>query len=495
MQVSEAQLIASISRKSFKDFVREFVSIVIPGKFRWNWHIDVMCDELQEVAERVFAGKERKHNLVCNISPGTTKSTIFSVLFPAWVWIRMPSAKFICVSYAENLALDLSRRCRDVVMSEKYQKCFPEIELREDQSTKSQFGNTKTGMRYAAGTNGTVQGFHGDFIIIDDPLDPNRAVSEIDLTNCNYWVKNTLSGRYTDKVTGVMILVMQRLACDDPTALLTDKGAAPCRWLRIPATTEFLINPPELARFYTDGLMDPVGLPKWFLDERRGPFGMGESMFAGQYGEDPVPLGGGVFKTNKLRWGPIPPKFKRLVRGWDKAVTPEKGDMLKGAAFSVGVLGGEDLYGNIWLLDVKRKRMDSYEREEAIKRNTERDGRGVVVAVEQEPGAGGKDSALATMRRLKGYKVILTPASGSKEARADAFSYAVNGGIVYIPEHMREGNGWRDWAKILVDEMMHWPHSTYLDQVDACATMFNALTKARTRVGAIKPREEPVSAR
>ena len=118
---------ASLCRDSFYDFVRLFWHIIIPEEPIYNWHIEYLCQELQEIAERVFRGETKKHDLVINISPGTTKSTICSVMFPAWVWTRMPSCRSICASYAYSLAMDLSRRSRDLVQSKKWIRLFGNI--------------------------------------------------------------------------------------------------------------------------------------------------------------------------------------------------------------------------------------------------------------------------------------------------------------------------------------------------------------------------------
>ena len=84
------------------------------------------------------------------------------------------------------------------------------LELREDQKAKSYFANQKNGMRYAVGTNGSVTGFHGHFLIIDDPLNPLAAVSDAELATSNRWVTETLDSRKVDKDISVTILVMQR---------------------------------------------------------------------------------------------------------------------------------------------------------------------------------------------------------------------------------------------------------------------------------------------
>jgi len=164
--ISEQDLIASICRESFVDFVKEFWSSIVPEDLIWNWHMDLICEELQYMAELVFAGEPKEHDLIINISPGSTKSTISSVMFPAWTWTRMPSARHICASHTYTpLGIDLSRKTRDVIQSEKYQLCFPDIELRDDQNTKGFFQNTKGGYRLTVTVGGkSPVGMHGHFL-------------------------------------------------------------------------------------------------------------------------------------------------------------------------------------------------------------------------------------------------------------------------------------------------------------------------------------------
>lgn len=480
MNTTELELIRSLTRDSYADFVREFWSTISAERLEWNWHMDVICEDLQKLALRVAAGQPKLHDELINISPGTSKSSLCSILYIPWVWTFMPHAQFIVASHSEKLALDLSNKSRDVIKSDKYRECFPEIKLRADQDTKGNFKNTKGGYRYAVGSGGTVIGFHGHFIIIDDPIDPNASLSEAELKSTNHWIKQTLRSRKVNKRVTVTIMVMQRLHQDDPAAQM--KARKNVRHLCIPAETGFRINPPELADRYVDGLMDPDRLPREFLEEERLPTGMGEYGYAGQYGQDPVPAGGGMFKTHLLRWGRPPERFVATVRYWDKAATEGDG------AYTVGVKGAMDHAGNIWVLDVARFRKDSYRREKVIKRVAQHDGRAVVVGVEQEGGSGGKESAEGTMRRLMqlGFRVRPLSPRGDKELRADEFSYYVNGGMVFLPERLRQGNTWVGWAAEYVDELKHFPFSTFKDQVDGSSGLLTCLVTKRRRVGGMR---------
>lgn len=459
---------ASLCRDSLYDFVQRFWAEVIPEEPVWNWHIKVLCDELQDVAERVFRGEPKKHDLVINVPPGTSKSTICSVMFPAWVWTRMPTARSLCASYAYNLAMDLSRKSRDIVQSDKWIRLFGDISLREDQNTKGYFLNTAGGSRYAVGTGGSCTGFHGHFLIIDDPVDPQKAISEIELKGANTWVRETFSTRKVNKAVSVTICIMQRLHQSDPSAEMlkrAEEGGAKVRHICLPGevTGREDVRPRILFRHYVDGLLDTARLSRLVLEQLRPV--LGEYGYAGQILQRPVPLGGGQFKTDRIVLDVPPPlkHFKGLCRFWDKAGT------LGGGAYSVGALLGRDAADRYWLLDVVRGQWDSDRREQIILATAKLDGYGVMVGVEQEPGSGGKESAQNTVRMLAGYRVRTERPTGDKAMRADPLSVQVNAGNVSMQAGL--------WNAPLIEEMKFFPHSTYKDQVDACSGAFTLLSR------------------
>src|SRR5690606_9908501 len=65
--VDEMELVGSVCKDSFYEFVKEFWSVIVPEKPVWNWHIEYLCNELQKIAERVFQGKPKLYDLVVNI--------------------------------------------------------------------------------------------------------------------------------------------------------------------------------------------------------------------------------------------------------------------------------------------------------------------------------------------------------------------------------------------------------------------------------------------
>ena len=468
--------------------MQEFWDEVIPEAPVWNWHIKYLCDELQIIAERVFQNKPKLYDLIINISPGSTKSIICSIMYPAWIWTRMHTAVIITGSYVERLALKLSLKCRDVITSEKYKACFPAITLRKDQNAKSLYMNTNKGEKIACSVNGNITGSHGHFILIDDPLDPEEAASELQLESANNWMSGTLSSRKKDKVVTPIILIMQRLHQNDCTNDMIERiksaqkiamrsgdreAKLMLKHICLPAEVSDKIKPPELENHYVNGMMDPIRLPRSVLNEQMA---VGDYHYAGQYMQYPVPKGGGSFKTDLLNIETaIPDKWMCKMRFWDKAGT-EGG---KGA-YTVGVLLGQDINQRWWVLDVIRERLGSFKREQLIKRTAMADGYGVLVGVEQEPGSGGKESAENTVKNLAGWTVMVDKPSGSdssKELRAEPYSVQVNAGNVYLKQ--------AEWNTDYINELKFFPRSTFKDQVDASSGAFNKLTIRKRRAGSL----------
>ena len=459
---------------SFNEFLETFWHIVVPETLIHNWHMPVLCDEAQVVTERVLRQEAKEYDLVVNVSPGTTKSMIFSVALPAWGLAKDPTMRFICGSYSYPLAMDLSRKSRDIVTCDLYRELFPEVILREDQNAKHHFSTTKGGMRYSVGVGGSVMGLHAHVIIIDDPLDPSEAVSEAELKRCIHWMTNVLPTRKVNKAVTPTILVMQRLHQADPTDLMIRRAKTkPVRHICLPAELTDDVTPLAMRKNYVNGLFDPIRMSRQVLKEAQED--LGQYGYAGQFLQNPIPAGGGMFKTSRLKvLYPRGVRFAKTCRAWDKAGTAG------GGAFTAGVKMSRDEYGRYWIRDVIRFQKDSAEREIEIRKAAAEDGYGVFVILEQEGGSGGKESMQSSVRHLPGYrtrKAKVGKGEGDKINRADPFSVQVNWSNVIL-----DGTN-TEWHANLIDEMKHFPMSRFSDQIDACSNAFNFLFRKKRRCG------------
>lgn len=471
-EIRYSDLLASVCRESFYDFVIQHWEVLNRTPFIDNWHIKYLCDVFQAEAEKVFSGIPADYDvLVINVPPGSTKSTIFSIMGPAWIWTRMPSAGIIGASYTYSLAVDLSRKNRAVVRSEKYNALFPDIKIIDDQNSKGHFVTTVGGDRNSVGVRGDIIGRHGDFIIIDDPLNPKASRSDLDLAGADRFIQEELLNRKKSKSIFLVVLVMQRLCQNDTTGTFlkqAEDGEIKIKHICLPAEISDNVTPPELKKHYKSGVMDVIRLSPEILKKEKAK---GEYYYAGQFEQSPVPAGGGMFKVDKFIIQDTAPTlnlFSKIVRYWDKAGTSQ------GGAFTVGVKLGM-AKDKFWVLDVVRGQWDAAEREAIIKKVADEDGSFVIQALEMEPGSAGKESAQGTVRNLAGHRVVIDRPTGNKEWRADKFAGQVNAGNVCLVR--------AKWNADYLNELGFFPYSTYKDQVDASSGAFKVLNQTK-RIGA-----------
>jgi hypothetical protein len=160
----------------------------------------------------VCQGKIRR--LIINLPPRHLKSLMASIAFPAWCLGHNPSAQILGVSYAQDLADKLARDCRGVMLTPWYRGIFA-TRLAAHRQAVQEFITTRQGYRLATSTGGVLTGRGADFILIDDPLKPEEALSKALRQACNEWFVHTLYSRLNDKRSGVIVIIMQRLHEDD----------------------------------------------------------------------------------------------------------------------------------------------------------------------------------------------------------------------------------------------------------------------------------------
>lgn len=330
---------SELCKRSFYYFFIHFWDVVESERLVDNWHIEYLCNELQNVAERVFDRENKKHDLIINIAPGESKSSIATVFFPVWCWINDPATRTISSSYSASLSIAHAVKSRDLILSDRFRQYYPHIELKRDQSGKSEYKNTSHGERIATSTGGTITGKHGHFIIIDDPLNPKEAASDVELKNANDYIDQTLNSRKVDKAVSVTILIMQRLHENDPTGHLLAKGKN-VKHICLPGELSKNVYPTELKKNYKDGLLDPQRLSKAVLDELETD--LGSYGYSGQIMQSPSPEGGGIWQ----KWfNPIPDKeFDELLKDasgygtdWDLAYTEKQSNSASayGSSFKI----------------------------------------------------------------------------------------------------------------------------------------------------------------
>jgi predicted phage terminase large subunit-like protein len=169
-----------------------------------------------------------------------------------------------------------------------------------------------------------------------------------------------------------------------------------------------------------------------------------------------------------------PADVPRWCRYWDFAATDARdGD---DPDYTVGALLGKTKDGKIVVGDVVRGRWSPARVEEVVRSVAERDGRAIMIRLEQEPGSSGKASASHFIRHvLSGFDVKAERVTGPKEVRARAFAAQWDAGNVYLVR--------APWNAELVEELVAFPSSgIHDDQVDATSGAFESITGYRRRL-------------
>tara|TARA_R110000796_G_scaffold120506_1_gene234628 strand:+ start:2518 stop:3960 length:1443 start_codon:yes stop_codon:yes gene_type:complete len=340
--LTEDTVDAELSRRSFFYFLQLFWEEIIPEIPVYNWHIEYLCNELQNAVEKVFSRDAKERDIVINIPPGTTKSTIITVMLPAWVWIRDGSIRTLTASYAATLSTDHAVKSRDIIKSDRFRRLFPQVQLKADQDNKTHYKNTQGGERYATSVGGAITGFHAHLLIVDDPLNPKGAASQVERDTANNFMDTTLSTRKVDKLVSLTILVMQRLHEYDCTGNWLKKKKE-IKHICLPAEVSKDINPPELSEYYHNGLLDPVRISRNALEQAK--VDLGSYGFSGQMMQTPTPEGGGLWKQwfvpiSRLELARL--KLQDLATDWDLAYT--KKETNSASAYITSGKNGRNMY-------------------------------------------------------------------------------------------------------------------------------------------------------
>ena len=161
-----------------------------------------------------------------------------SVAFPAFVLGHDPTRRIICVSYSGDLAKKHANDFRAVAEADWYRELFPRAAGTGEKDSESEIELTARGFRLATSVGGTLTGRGGDLIIIDDPLKPDNAYSDVKRNGANEWFKNTLISRLDDKRRGGILIVMQRIHMDDLTGFVCRSLSNDWTVLSLPAIAE-----------------------------------------------------------------------------------------------------------------------------------------------------------------------------------------------------------------------------------------------------------------
>lgn len=451
-------------------FVRWAWPILEPGtEYVPNWHIDAVSEHLEAITTHDI------QNLAVNIPPGTMKSLLISVFFPAWWWTKAPTKRFLSGSHEQTLALRDNEKMRALVVSPEYQALWGEKTRLIKTGTRS-FMNVSRGGREARAFK-SMTGGRGDATIIDDPHSTETAESDKEREKAVRRFVEGIQNRVNDAATSSIILVMQRLHDKDVTGAI-DRYGFDYEKLVLPMefepkrrfTTRIGWTDPRQAE---GDLLFPGKFPRAEVEKLKK---IGSYAWAGQYQQRPVPREGGLFKREwfagkVMRPGEVPAGVV-WWRHWDLAAT-ELDPMATTGARTCGVKMGRAPDGRIIVGHMNAFGKDGKVVKVLIRQQAEIDGTGVSISVPQDPGAGGKVNRQDIINHLEGFVARKMIESGDKVTRAEPFSAACENGDVWLVQG--------SWNDEYLDELCSFPSGARKDVADASSGAYARLVSRMAR--------------
>lgn len=303
-------------REECRNSLRAFVEAAWPtfdsAPFQSCWAIDAMADHL----EAVTFGQITK--LLINVPPRCSKTTIVSIIYPAWTWARShqigplsgPQVKFLCSSYSDKLVLESSTKFRRLVQSEWYQRLYP-LKFMKDQNSKGHMDNDEGGSRQSTSVGGTLLGLGGDILIGDDLNNTEKGLVETGADReraANFW-SEFHSTRRNDPRAGrsAVINVQQRVHEQDVSGVWLDSEEEVVHLMipmrHDPARHCITVKLPQYIDEEPWEDPRPVDSEELMWPERFGEFevhglekALGPYQAAGRLQQSPSPKGGGIIQ-------------------------------------------------------------------------------------------------------------------------------------------------------------------------------------------------------
>lgn len=438
----------AVLRESLSAFIEKTYLTVDAGQgYIRNWHIDILADMLEKCASGEI------NRLIINLPPRSLKSICASVAFPAWLLGHYPDKRIIAVSYAEGLANKHARDCRAIMETDWYKDTFRNTRINPHKRSESEFETTKNGCRISTSIGGVLTGRGGSMIIIDDPLKPQDALSDVKRKGCNQWFDNTLFSRLDNKETGCIIIVMQRVHMDD----LVDYVQRNEDWtlLNMPAIADekevYKLSNGKTHMREVGDILNPALESKATLDKVKANLGVYN--FSAQYQQKPVLVSGNVINWNWFRFYDVLPekeRFKRIIQSWDTAMTTHDGSDYSACVTIVQI---DQQY---YILNVFREKLDFPSLKRKVYEMQEDFGADSVI-IENK----GSGTSLLQQLEAEGFwRAKEFDPKGSKADRICAQSAHVECGEVFIPVAA-------PWLNDFRDEILAFPYGRNDDQIDA----------------------------
>lgn len=229
---------------SFEKYTKAMFKAQYHKSFIVAEHHEKIFSALQDVVD----GNCKR--LIINVAPRYGKTELVIKSFISWCFALNPKCRFLHLSYSDILVNDNSDTIRSIMMEQLYTTLFPQSVLASEKGSAKRWKTKAGGEMYAVSTQGQVTGFGAGnvdidpeldkmdggnnifvfddhtnevlsmigaatnvfqgAIVIDDPIKPEDATSDLVRERINQRFENTIRNRTNSRNTPI-IIIMQRL--------------------------------------------------------------------------------------------------------------------------------------------------------------------------------------------------------------------------------------------------------------------------------------------
>jgi hypothetical protein len=309
-------------KKSFYDFVKDFWQEADPSKFVDGLLVKFYCEVFQYMCRRwvgydevnintnSLEGKtidvrQDKQHICIMVPPRHSKSMIFNVLGPVWLWLSHP-IKAVSISHTGALASKMNAKRHAVINSNKFKELFDDIYIVANSTSFLQ--DKRGGELYSLNRN-AFTGYGGDIIVNDDLTNAESArKDQAEMANAWSYYQNTMPSRINDPKKCIIMNIQQRLAPNDIAGhIMNDKYlSSQYVFVELPAIFEQKTNlvfpiSGEVVTIEKGGFLWPERFDNYESLRHQ----VGESIFQTQYLQNPIATDRTAIKKHMIHIKPI----------------------------------------------------------------------------------------------------------------------------------------------------------------------------------------------
>lgn len=315
---------------------------------------------------------------------------------------------------------------------------------------------------------------HNCHILVIDDLIKNATEAYSDSTRSSAWEWYTSTARTRLAPGGGILTIGTRWHHDDPMGRMEDGEGDVFDVIRYPA----IATHDESHRKRGEALHPE----RYDVKElRKIQSAVGPAVWEALYQQNPTPDVGGYFEDSWFRYYTGTPEDLRTFMAWDLAIgKKERND------WTVGVIGGVDQVGNLYILDMIRAKLDSLAIVDTIISMHEKY-ETFLCGIER----GQLSMAILPMLNARiadhgAYSLAIkemAPGRQDKESRARSLQGRLRQGKVFLPQDA-------EWLADLKGEFLQFPNSRHDDIVDSCAYLVLLMDEIPP-VRSVEPTVEP----